>query len=116
MNSQQRATLKEYWFVGDDLIGVSVPLRQQVNFTINTAFFCGTCGQIWARRMIEGYILPVAWNVEPWTQCPNCPPTRRKRMLKMITYEESVLNNFNNVPTAILVYEFLWLYLAEHMQ
>ena len=33
-------------------------------------------------------------------------------MLKMITYEEEHLNSFDNIPTAILAYEFLWLYLA----
>jgi hypothetical protein len=31
----------------------------------------------------------------------------------MVTYEESELNNFDNTPTAILAYEFLWLYLAQ---
>ena len=33
-------------------------------------------------------------------------------MLKMITYEEANLNSFDNTPTAILAYEFLWLYLV----
>ena len=107
---------KEYWFIGDDLVGISTPLRRQIHFTINRALFCGLCGQIWARRMIEGYDLPVRWDVEPWTECPSCPPGRRRGMFKMITYEEANLNDLNNVPTAILAYEFLWLFLAENMQ
>lgn len=105
--------LKEYWFLGDELIGISIPLRQPVHFVINTALFCSSCGQVWARRIIDGSPLPVSWSADHWTECPSCKPRYRKGMLKLITYEEAILNNYSNVPTAILAYEFLWLYLAE---
>lgn len=107
---------KELWFIGDDLVALSTPLRPPIHFAINTAFFCGLCGQVWARRMLTETNLPPVWDVEKWTECPNCPSQKRRGKLKMITYEESDLNNFDPIPTAILAYEFLWLYLAEQAQ
>jgi hypothetical protein len=102
----------EYWFIGDTLAGISAPLRPSIHFTFNKVFVCNRCGESWAKRIRDGEGLPIYWMADSQSSCPSCPPPTR-RTLKMITYEEEFLNEYSNVPTSLLAYEFLWLSLAE---